>query len=93
MRPASARLLVGRRIVGYDPRPFDDGRGGVAHNPAIVLDNGAQLTFTTEETEVSEYGVSCNYHPRKHSARILRGAELAEYRAALTAPDRPQHPG
>lgn len=52
----SARSLVGRRIVAFDPGPFNDGRGGTAHNPSITLDNGVVLRFMTEETECGEYG-------------------------------------
>lgn len=66
MTTASARLLVGRRIAAYDARTFDRGRAGercVAHDPIITLDNGATLTFSTEETETGEYGVRVLYHP------------------------------
>lgn len=55
-RMVSSRQLVGRRIVGFDPRPFPDDRGGVAHNPVIRLDDGSQLAFIIEETEHGEYG-------------------------------------
>lgn len=71
MTTASARLLVGRRIIGYDARRFQGrrsirGRGQqVAHAPIILLDNGASLSFTVEETDGGEYGVCINYHPRR----------------------------
>lgn len=62
MRAVSARQLKGRTIVGYDPRPFDDGRGGTAYCPVIYLDDGSCLCFTTQETEVGDYGVKCVKH-------------------------------
>ena len=57
MKMVSARQLVGRKIIAFDPGTFDDGRGRVAHNPSITLDDGSNLYFVTEETEVGEYGV------------------------------------
>ena len=48
----SARLLVGRRIVGFEPRPFPNGRGGVAHSPRMILDDGSTLVFDVESTQV-----------------------------------------
>lgn len=54
------KRLVGRRIVRVANRTFDDGRGGIAHDPEIVLDDGTRLTFSVEETETGEYGVSVN---------------------------------
>lgn len=71
MTSASAKLLVGRRITGYDGRRFQGrrsvrGRGRqVACDPIIILDNGSFLSFTVEETDSGEYGVCINYHPRK----------------------------
>lgn len=56
-RMVSARQLIGRKIVGFDPCPFDDGRGGRAHEPTIYLDDGSRLKFVTEETDIGEYGV------------------------------------
>jgi len=47
----SARLLVGRRIVGFEPRPFPNGRGGVAHSPRMILDDGSTLVFAAEAAE------------------------------------------
>jgi hypothetical protein len=61
---ATKRHLVGRRIMAVDFRPFDDGRGGTAHNPVLTLDNGRRVTFTTEETEVGEYGTLISISPR-----------------------------
>lgn len=66
MRNATAKLLVGRRIVGFRHNPWSDGRGGTAHNPVIELDNGAVLTFTVEETDCGEYGVCCSYTPGRN---------------------------
>jgi hypothetical protein len=67
---ANARLLVGRRIVGFEPNRFPDGRGGTAHDPRIILDNGAVLRFLTEEVEGGEgYGVAPLYFAKTKSVR------------------------
>jgi hypothetical protein len=50
-RMPTARQLVGRRIVGFEPNPYPDGRGGTAHNPTILLDDGSRLAFVAEDTE------------------------------------------
>lgn len=66
MTSASAKLLVGRRITAYDARRFLRGRGRqVAHDPIIIIDDGAFLSFTVEETDSGEHGVRVNYHPRE----------------------------
>jgi len=70
---ASAKLLVGRRIVGYEPHPFESREhpelgSQVAHFPVLTLDNGARLTFATEETEVGEYGTAIIYHAPRRKA-------------------------
>lgn len=58
MKRATAKQLVGRRIVAVDFRPFPTGRGrGRATNPVITLDDGSVLTFEVEETEGLDYGV------------------------------------
>jgi len=64
MKIATARLLIGRKIVAFDLRPFDDGRNGTAHSPIFTLDNGATITFTTEETDIGDYGVFPRYFPK-----------------------------
>lgn len=57
-RMVSARELVGRKIVGFDPGAFADPPRGVAHRPTIHLDDGSHLYFSVEETEHgAEYGV------------------------------------
>lgn len=53
--------LLGRRIRGVFLRPFPDGRGGEAYNPSLLLDDGARLTFSVQETESGEYGVTIDY--------------------------------
>lgn len=65
MTLATAKLLVGRTIVAFDRRPFDDGRGSLAYDPVLVLDNGAHVTFIVQETEAGTYGVAPCYHPAK----------------------------
>lgn len=64
----SRRWVIGRRIVDVQMRPFNDGKGGVAHDPVFVLDNGARVRFLTQETEVGEYGVEPLYD-KPHKAR------------------------
>lgn len=59
MAHARKRDLVGRRIVAVEmPRAWDPTRGFWAHSPppTFILDNGARVTFSVEETE-AEYGV------------------------------------
>lgn len=50
--------LIGRRIVDVKWNYFDDGRGGKASAPALYLDNGQMLFFSTQETEHGEYGTA-----------------------------------
>jgi hypothetical protein len=59
------RTLVGRTIVGFEQRPFSNGRGGYATNPVIRLDDGTELTFDTEETERLVYGTRIRRRPTK----------------------------
>lgn len=61
-RMVSAREIVGKRIVAFDPGPFDDGRGQTAHNPRIVLDDGSVLFVTVKETDTGDYGVFMGRH-------------------------------
>lgn len=68
-RMVQARQLVGRTIVGFDPCPFDDGRGGIAHDPVILLDDGSRLRFVVEETDVGEYGVWIGKYPGPKEGR------------------------
>ncbi len=73
LRMISARQLVGRTVVSFNPRPFaarpDAPHPGVAHNPVLILDDGAMLTFFVEETETGEYGVCILRHPPTKKAR------------------------
>jgi hypothetical protein len=63
---ASARLLVGRRIVGFVARAERDQDGRTNHDPTIYLDNGARLEFTAEEIfNGSGYGVFPMYVAKK----------------------------
>jgi hypothetical protein len=52
-----ARHLVGKKIVAFHANPWPDSRGGTAHNPVIVLNDGTELHFVVEETNTGEYGV------------------------------------
>ncbi len=60
MMKARKRDLIGRRIVAVDWRPFQAAPETfprlMAHFPRLMLDNGRELYFVTEETEVGEYG-------------------------------------
>lgn len=59
MSTARKQDLVGRKIVAVEmPRRWEPVRGFWAHDPppTFILDNGARVTFSVEETE-SEYGV------------------------------------
>lgn len=67
-RMVSARQLIGRTIVGFEPRPFPAGSKAMsaptAHDPVIILDNGQRLLFRTEETEVGRYGTCILITPK-----------------------------
>ncbi len=73
MTRATARLLVGRRIVGFELRTFSDGDGvleATHHDPIILLDNGARVTFMVTETDSGDaYGIDPQYHPKKPRKR------------------------
>jgi len=56
------KWVIGRTITQLEMNPFDDLRGGTAHNPVFVLDNGARLRFLTEETDTGDYGTEIVYH-------------------------------
>lgn len=61
------RWLVGKVIAKVEMNPFDDGRGLIAHNPVITFTDGSAIAFTTEETEIGEYGTAISYR-RKNRA-------------------------
>lgn len=53
----SAKEIVGKRIIGFESRPFDAGRVGykqMVHNPKIILDDNSVLIFIAEMGETSE---------------------------------------
>jgi hypothetical protein len=55
---AKARDLVGRTITAVDFRKFQRGPNrGWATDPVLTLDNGKQVHFVVQETEVGEYGI------------------------------------
>lgn len=68
---ATARLLVGRKIVAVNLRPFrDETVDGklikVSYEPVFTLDNGARVTFIVDEIDCGDgYGVRPQYH-KKH---------------------------
>lgn len=58
---ATKRDLIGRTIVdvewrAFRARPQDKSDRKMAHDPVLILDNGARVHFMTEETDVGEYG-------------------------------------
>lgn len=60
------RWIIGKTVALVALNPFDDGKGGTAHDPRIIFTDGSSIAFTTEETEVGEYGTSIVYRrPRK----------------------------
>ena len=54
----ATKLLAGKTIARVSVDRFEDGRGGIATDPIIVLDDGSILYFTVSETEVGEYGIT-----------------------------------
>lgn len=74
MRAPDPRWLVGRTIVGYTNGTDDENvtnAGEASHDPTIILDNGARLTFIAEELESGDgYGIFPMYlPPRKERKR------------------------
>lgn len=57
----SAREIVGKRIVAFDPGAAIAGSGLLAttmHDPTITLEDGSKLVFLTEEhPNADNYGV------------------------------------
>lgn len=64
MTTASARLLVGRTIVGFELNPWTDEDGRRHHNPILRLDNGATVQFSVTEAS-GDYGVTPSYFPAR----------------------------
>lgn len=61
-KPSKPRLR-GRKIVKVIWNEFGTGRGAEkTTDPTFILDDGSRLTFSVEETEVGEYGISVNLH-------------------------------
>lgn len=70
MNAATMRKLAGRRIVRVEPRAFLVGRGrACSYQPVFVLDDGAEIAFTVDETESGDtYGVT-PYFKQKAKAK------------------------
>ena len=80
-RMVSARELVGRRIVAFDPGLSHEAHGGTAtHSPTITLDDGSELYFIAEEQdETGEYGTFIGRRPPTRKVwRELEADRLAE---------------
>jgi len=62
----TARALRGRRIVRVEMRPFSTGvrLNPWSYAPRLTLDDGTLVTFSVDETEIGEYGISVNVHPK-----------------------------
>jgi hypothetical protein len=75
---ATKKALIGRTIVAVEFNPFSDGRGGTAHDPRLTLDNGRCIYFSTEETDIGEYGICMmiSERPRKSRARRRQGLKV-----------------
>jgi hypothetical protein len=56
-RMVSAREIVGKRIVRFDPGAKVDKDGRAYHDPTIHLDDGSYLYCVAEETPHLEYGI------------------------------------
>jgi len=62
-KPSAKKLLTGRTIIEVDLQPFKDGRGGTVYNPVLTLDNGAEISFIVQPTDVGRYGIGIGYRP------------------------------
>jgi hypothetical protein len=51
----SARELVGKRIVAFDPGAHEDPEYKTVHTPRITLEDGSYLYFVAEETSDGAY--------------------------------------
>ena len=71
MTLATARLLVGRTIVGVYIAPgIERDNDRVHYQPTIVLDNGARITFSvTESDQGCFYGITPRYSPKTKEGR------------------------
>jgi hypothetical protein len=60
------KWIVGKTIKSIDMRPFDSGghayKREKAFDPIITFDDGSSITFSTQETEVGEYGTDITYY-------------------------------
>jgi hypothetical protein len=66
------KWLIGKTIAKVEMRPFnsrDNGEKGTAHDPHITFTDGSRIWFTTQETEVGEYGTCISYEPGKRRAK------------------------
>ncbi len=59
------RWIIGKTVASVDMRPGPDGRGGTYHTPTIYFTDGSLVWFTTQETEVGEYGTQITYYRPK----------------------------
>lgn len=65
MQNFNPKWIVGKSVARVEMNPFDDGQGRKAHDPRIWFTDGSSIAFTTEETEVGEYGTNISYSPAR----------------------------
>lgn len=60
-----SRDVIGKRIVRVKLNRFSTGRTGWTFNPVFVLEDGSELCFVVDETEVDCYGITPVLRKRK----------------------------
>mgnify|MGYP001582537152 CR=1 FL=1 len=45
------KWIIGKTVASVDMQPYDDGRGGTAHDPVITFTDGSSIRFQIEDTE------------------------------------------
>ncbi len=55
------KWIVGKTVARVDMNPFSDGKGSTTFRPYIMFTDGSRVWFSTDETEVGEYGISVGY--------------------------------
>jgi len=67
---AAASAMEGRTIVRADLHEWDDsavapeGLAQTCHTLVLHLDNGAQVQFEVQESELGKFGVTPEYYPK-----------------------------
>lgn len=67
-----AKRVMGRTIREVVLRRYRDRqRGRVIYEPTLVLDNGAELSFQVQESDIGIYGVSMHLYVDKKKPTVL----------------------